>query len=105
MKRYKWIDLDDAVADMVLFEQVKDGQGSVLLPAATSLTDGMLTSLRRRGIENICVIDNSVTEAELAAERERVRQRLTTLFRRCNAERTCGLLLQEVTEYRMGGLK
>lgn len=105
MKRYKWVDLDDAVAGEVLFEEIQDGQGGVLLPAQTALTDSLLTSLRRRGIDSICVVNNDISEEVLAAERERVQQRLTRLFRRCNAENACKELQQHVTRYRMGGLE
>lgn len=105
MKRYKWLELDDALADMELFEDILDPQGSTLLPAGTMLTESMLTSLRRRGIDTICVIDDSMSEAELEAERARVQQRLTILFRKCNAEHACKELLQHVTDYRLGGAK
>jgi hypothetical protein len=105
MKRYKDVDLDDAVAGMALYEDVRDGQGGVLLPAHTVLSDAMLTSLRRRGIDTLCIVNADVAEEELAAERERVQQRLTSLFRKCNAERACQMLLQHVTDYRMDGLK
>jgi hypothetical protein len=105
MKSFKLMDLDDAAAGVVLFEDVRDGQGSVLLPAGTALTDAMLTSLRRRGIDTIRVVNDEIPAAELAAERERVERRLATLFRRCNTEPACKELLQQVTEYRLGRLE
>lgn len=105
MKRYKNLDLDDVAAGMILFDAVRDGQGNVLLPADTELTDAMLTSLRRRGIDALDVVDTDITDEEIAAERARVQQRLTSLFRKCNAEHTSQILLRHLTDYRMDGLK
>lgn len=102
INRYIQMDVDDAVAGMVLSEDVLDGQGGVLLPKATALTDTMLTSLRRRGIDNVFVVNDDISEADLKAERERVERRLSTLFRLCKSEGACGVLLQRVSEYRLG---
>jgi hypothetical protein len=101
ISRYQEIDLDDAVAGMVLCTEVLDQQGSVLLPKGALLTDSLLTSLRRRGIDSVHVVDDAVSEEQLAEERERVRQRLARLFRSGHTERASGLLLQQLTEYRL----
>lgn len=87
---------------MVLAEAVLDAHGGVLLPCDTALTDAMLTSLRRRGIDRVRVIDDDVSEADLQAERERVRLRLAQLFRRCRNEPGSAALLQRVSDYRLG---
>lgn len=102
ISKYKQLDLDDAAAGMVLSEDVLDGKGGILLPAKTELTDALLTSLRRRGIESVWVVNNEVSEEELRAERERVQQRLAHLFRKCRDDRTCTVLLQHITAYRLG---
>ena len=102
MNRYLRLDLDDAVAGMVLSEDILYGHGDVLLPKNTVLTDALLTSLRRRGIDSIQVVNDAISEADLLAERERVQQRLAYLFRKCSTNRACGVLLQWVTEYRLG---
>ncbi len=96
------LDLDDAVAGMTLAHALHDAQGGVLLPQDTVLTEQMLTSLRRRGIDEISVVNDNISEAELAAERERLRQRLEVLFRKCGDRGASKLLLQSVMQYRLG---
>lgn len=102
IKFYKELDLDDAVAGMVLSDAIVDRQGGTLLPAATVLTDQLLTSLRRRGIDTICVVNDELSEADRQAERERIQRRLASLFRKSGAG---SALLRHVTEYRLGSMK
>lgn len=102
INRYRQLDLDDVVAGMVLAEAVLDAHGGILLPSATALTDSLLTSLRRRGIDTVFVINDDISEEDLAVERERVQQRLAILFRKCATGSTSDVLLQRITEYRMG---
>ena len=87
INRYKQVELDDAVAGMVLADDVLDGQGGVLLPQKTALTDALLTSLRRRGIDTVYVVNDDISEEELNAERQRVQRRLARLFRKCQDDR------------------
>lgn len=101
ISKYKQLDLDDALTGMALSEAITDAQGDVLLPAATILTDAMLTSLRRRGIDTIYVVNEDISEADLQAERECQQQRLSVLFRKCNASRASNILLQYISEYRL----
>ncbi|MEN3296146.1 MAG: hypothetical protein V7642_5399 [Burkholderiales bacterium] len=105
INRKKLVKLDDAVAGMVLSNAVVDGQGAVLLPASTTLTDAMLRSLGRREIETVYVVNEAMSEIDVAAERERVQQRLTQLFRKCNSDRAGRVLLERITEYRLGELE
>lgn len=102
ISRCKQLDLDDAVAGMVLAEAVLDAQGGVLLPHSTTLTDSLLTSLRRRGIDTVFVVDDNISEEELKAERERVQRRLEQLFRKCPDSGACGALRQNIAGYRLG---
>jgi hypothetical protein len=102
IKLYKILDPDDAVAGMVLSETIVDRQGGTLLPVATVLTDQLLVSLRRRGIDTVCVVNDELSEAELQAERQRVQKRLASLFRKSGAGSD---LLRHVTEYRLGATK
>ena len=101
-KRYQQVDLDDVVAGMTLWEAVLDGRGDVLLPAATVLTDTMLTSLRRRGIDTVVLMNDDISAVDLEAERDRQRQRLARLFRRCNRNLACTELLRGLSAYRLG---
>ncbi|MES2534901.1 MAG: hypothetical protein V4632_03420 [Pseudomonadota bacterium] len=97
------LDLEDVAPGMTLAEPVLDGLGGVLLPRGTVLSDAMLVSVRRRGIDHLVVLDDSVSEAELAEQRERMRQRLTLLFRRCGDQGASALLLTSIMQYRSGG--
>jgi hypothetical protein len=105
ISRCKEIDVDDAVAGMVLFRDVLDQRGAVLLQKDTELTDSLLTSLRRRGIDQVPVIDTAVDEAALAAERERVGQRLARLLRHCGDGRADAMLRASLHAYRVGVLQ
>jgi hypothetical protein len=105
ISRKNLVKLDDVVAGMVLSNAVVDTHGGVLLPAATALTDTMIRSLRRREIETVYIVNEDISEADLTAERERVEQRLTRLFRKCNSDRAGRVLLQRITDYRLGELE
>lgn len=99
------MDLDEAIAGMVLSGEVHDGRGGVLLPSKTVLTDVLLTSLRRRGIDTVCVVHNALSRDEVTESNERVQQRLISLFRKCGSDRIGATLLQQITEYRLGEIK
>ena len=96
------IALDQATAGMTLAAALLDANGGVLLPQDAALTDSMLASLRRRGIER-CVVwaeaDQPDPEA-LARERERRLQRLERLFRHSGADAGGQLLLARLRAYR-----
>lgn len=96
------LDLDDVSAGMTLSDTLLDAHGGVLLPGGTVLTDANLTSLRRRGVETLLVINDDVSEADLVIERERLQQRLDRLFRKCTGDGAPNLLLPHITRYRMG---
>lgn len=102
INRVLQLDLDDAEAGMTLADTLLDAHGGVLLPQGTALTEAILTSLRRRGIEEIFVVNDNISEAELAAERERVELRLGQLFQKCSGQGASDLLLQSVMQYRLG---
>jgi hypothetical protein len=101
-KKYRQMDLDNVVPGAVLGEPVADGRGVTLLPSATVLNDAMITSLRRRGIDTVFVVNDDVCAAELQAENERVQQRLATLFRKCDGNLASAELFQCMTTYRLG---
>ena len=105
ISRYKKVDMDDAEAGMVLYEAVMDAQGTVLLPEATELTDSMLRSLQRRGIDYVLIVDDSVSEEELEALRQRVQASLDRLFRRSRGKGASDALFQHIMEYRVGSGK
>ncbi len=95
------IDMDDASAGMTLGAPVADGRGGVLLPKGAALTDSLLTALRRRGIEQLQVEDDSADSAEDAAAAERIRARLALVFRHAGDDPLAAQLLQAITEFRL----
>lgn len=97
--------MDDAESGMVLSEAVLDRQNTVLLPEATVLTDSMLRSLQRRGIEHVFVVDDSVSPEEWEAECRRVQARLDCLFRISKGKGASDILLRQILEYRTGSGK
>jgi hypothetical protein len=105
ISRCKEVDVDDAAPGMVLFRDVLDQRGAVLLQKDTELTDSLLTSLRRRGIDSVPVVDDTVDEAALAAERACVGQRLARLLRQRGDGRAEAMLRVNLHAYRMGTLE
>jgi hypothetical protein len=105
ISKYRHVDLDDAAAGMVLASAVLDHQGSVLLPAGAPLSDQLLNSMRRRGIDSVRIVDDTVALADLAAERDRVAQRLAHLFRRPHSGAAHAMLRGQLDAYRMEGLQ
>lgn len=103
------IDLDDAGAGMVLAEALTDGHGTVLLPEGAVLSDSMLASLRRRGVESCTIIapadggdgDGGAAE-DPALARARALERLQHLLRRSAETDATGQLLQLLATYRAG---
>ncbi|MFI4940362.1 MAG: hypothetical protein ACHP7O_08505 [Burkholderiales bacterium] len=100
------LDLDNVVPGMTLSDDVLDNHGGVLLACGTVMTEAALSSLRRRGIDKLVVVDETLPPSELAAERaaerERLQQRLECLFRKCRHQGASELLWQSVTQYRLG---
>ncbi|MDE2585606.1 MAG: hypothetical protein KGN39_09425 [Betaproteobacteria bacterium] len=96
----QWIPLDEARAGMCLADDLRDGNGQMLLPKGTELAESTLKSLARRGIEQVPVVVEAVVDEEaLAARREAARQRLQHLFRLAQ-DSTSQALLHLMLEYR-----
>ncbi len=109
------IGLDQAAVGMTLAAALLDDNGSVLLPQDAALTDSVLASLRRRGVQR-CVVwadaaaDESASDATdgaagpTAAQLQREHQlrvlRLERLFRHSGAGAGGRLLLERLRDYR-----
>lgn len=100
--RHLQLDLDDAEPGMILSNTLLDAHGGVLLPSGVELTESVLTSLRRRGIDQITVVNDRVSEADLAIERERLQKSLANLFRNCADKGESNSLRESIMQYRMG---
>jgi hypothetical protein len=103
ISRHKQFDLDEVLPGMTLSEDILDAHGSMLLPRGTIMTEATLVSLRRRGIDKVLVLNEALSTADLAIEREHLRQRLDRLFRKCRNQEANEALLRSVTQYRLGG--
>lgn len=96
--------LDATLPGSVLAEPVTDAGGAVLLPAGLALTEAHLDSLRRRGIENLCVV-LAVDPAELALRREKARLRIMHLFRHTAEDPGSQALLHAILAFREEQMK
>jgi hypothetical protein len=97
--------LDQATPGMTLSEPLCDAKGDVLLPQGATLTEAVLAALERRGIDALPIATNDeatpLSDAELETLRQRARERVDRLFRRCGSEGAAGLLKQYVVDLRM----
>ena len=100
--RHLQLDLDDAEPGMILSNTLLDAHGGVLLPSGVELTESVLTSLRRRGIDQITVVNDRISEADLAIERARLQKGLDNLFRNSIDRGASNSLKESVMQYRMG---
>lgn len=103
--RLRNIPLALAEAGMELAAAVCNQRGDVLLQAGCKLSASSLASLRKRGVGHVAVLlADARSEAELAVERDAVRERLDVLFRNAGQDEQLASLHRLVLEYRLGGL-
>lgn len=99
------IELADAIAGMTLAAAVLDDHGSILLPRDALLSDGLLASLRRRGVRNCVIWMLPGDEASLGEEAAaRALARLDGLFRHIRHDEPNTHLLDLLRAYRSGTL-
>ncbi len=99
--RSREIDLSAATAGMALAAALLDANGGVLVSQNTTLTEGMLAALRRRGVQRCVVwVEDALDAAALAQERERRLRRLEWLFRHSAASGGDARLLAQLRAYR-----
>lgn len=101
MKPHRIIDIDAAREGMRLYGDLRDRAGNLLLPKATVLTAAIINGLRRRAVEVLSVLDESVTERQLAAAREQALVRIAHLFRHAGNGAATLFLREAVERYRM----
>lgn len=96
----KELPLDEVEAGMVLADELRDPRGTVLLPKGASLTDSVLTSLGRRGIETLPVlVAPTLTDDEEVARRADQMQRLERIFALAGDDLPVRELKQEIALY------
>ncbi len=99
---HQQIGLDNAVAGMILTENLRDAEGNMLLSRGTALTEAALITLRRRKIEYLRVLTAACSAADRETAHELQRQRLAKLFRAAGNAGANGLLLRHIMQYRLG---
>jgi phosphatidylserine/phosphatidylglycerophosphate/cardiolipin synthase-like enzyme len=104
MKRYRIVAIDDAQEGMCLYGDLRDRAGSLLLPKSTLLSAATIKGLQRRGVEVVSIVDDTVTDQQLAAEREQAMARIAHLFRYAGTGSANALLRKAVEAYRMAEL-
>lgn len=104
--RSRLLDLDNVKPGMTLSEALLDAKGEILLPEGATLTDAMLGSLRRRGVEYLTVTCSGEEDEDAGVDKqaqiEQVRQRMDKLFRRCGHDGASGHILKCIMRYRVG---
>jgi hypothetical protein len=100
MKAYRIISIDQAQAGMRLHADLHDRAGNLLLPASATLAAATLDALRRRGVEVLAIVDDSVTPEQLAAGRAQAMERIGHLFRFAGTGPANALLRRVVESYR-----
>ena len=85
---------------------VLGADGQVLMTAGTLLTEATLAKLAARGIVAVA-IGSQRSEAELAATRDALRQRLAGMFRKCALDEggAARMLFDAVLDHRMEDLR
>ena len=94
--------LDDAEPGMVLAIALQDNSGGTLLPKGAELTEAVLQSLHRRGVERLTVVDAGLSAEEAARQKELATKRLAVLFRRAGGQAGSELLQRCLLRYRTG---
>jgi hypothetical protein len=91
---------------MVLGDVLRDGKGNVLLAQGVVLTDNMLASLARHGVELLPILGAARAEPALAIDPAQVQERLDRVFRKHergnHGDWATGLLRQYMEDYRLG---
>lgn len=95
--------LNEVLVGMIVSNDLLDTHGGLILGQGAVVTEAILFSLQRRGLENLSIVAEKGTDLDREAEIARQRQRLVKLFRRCGDGPADKLLLQYVTQYRLEG--
>jgi hypothetical protein len=98
----KTLALDAAVAGMEIADQLVDRNGNTLLPSGAVLTEASISSLQRRGVEEITIVCAEEPGPDVQARKEQARKRLQKIFRRAYQEELGHALLNYVCLYRTG---
>jgi hypothetical protein len=97
--------LRDARPGMVLSDLLLDPKGNVLLAQGVVLTEAVLASLARHGVESLPIFHTGSSEAEPVFDAQAMQARLDQLFRANerddHADWATGILRRYVEDYRL----
>lgn len=97
--------LRDARPGMVLSDVLLDANGSVLLAQGVTLTEAMLASLARHGVESLPILRADARQAEAIFDADAVQTRLDHLFRANvrddHRDWASGILRRYIEDYRL----
>jgi hypothetical protein len=100
---YQLTPLAEALPGMVLGDVLRDEKGNVLLAQGVVLTEGMLASLGRHGVELLPILGASPAAPPI--DPVRVQERLDQVFRRHDRDNlgdwATGILRRYVEDYRL----
>jgi hypothetical protein len=100
---YQLTPLLEARPGMVLGEVLRDDKGNVLLAQGAVLTEGMLASLARHGVEVLPILGASAPAP--AIDPAQVQDRLDRIFRKHERDNhgdwATGILRQYIEDYRL----
>lgn len=99
----KLLPLNEVLLGMIVSDDLLDARGGLILGQGTVVTEAILFSLQRRGIEALSIVAERGSHIDREAEIARQKERLVKLFRRCGDGPADKMLLQYVTQYRLEG--
>ena len=99
----KLLPLNEVLLGMVVSDDLLDARGGLILGPGAVVTEAILLSLQRRGIEALSIVAETGSNIDREAEMARQKERLVKLFRRCGDGAADKMLLQYVTQYRLEG--
>lgn len=105
LSSHRFLPLSKVEPGMVLSDEVRDGQGQVLLPAGAVLTDDLIARLPAHGVSALPIaVPDDHPEAPL--DRDAVLHRVAEVFRRIDpydpAHAASRMLRRAVETYRLG---
>jgi hypothetical protein len=99
--------LDSLQPGMLLAEAIHDRHGNVMLTAGTALTESHLAALAKRGIASALVVPERIppSDAEIAAMRRSIEERLRHIFRKSLDHPASHKLFETLLAYRLENLE
>lgn len=103
-KRHHYLSIQKITAGMVVADDLLDKLGHVLLPAGTSLTNGMLKSLAHHEIHQLSILFDEIPGDALdnALGHQKKIDRLALLFRKIPYDSPTSILQIYLQKYRTG---